>query len=320
MAALPSTISPTIAAIEAAVVAAEDRDFDHVIRGSSIGHPCERHLWYRWRWAHHPEEFDGRKLRLFHTGHAEEARMVAWLRLAGVEVQAFDPETGQQWEVVALDGHFAGHLDGIATGILEAPKTPHLLECKTHNAKSFAQLVKHGVAVSKPEHVAQMQVYMHLKGLTRAFYLAKHKDTDELYAERVHYDAAQAGALMAKAERIKEASTAPARVSDDPDYFLCRAFDCPSYRICHGGQRALRNCRTCLHSEPISHGNWFCHRHKTALTKDTQRAGCANHLYLPALVPGEQIDADETRETVTYRMPDGRAWVDGAHREEGVTP
>jgi hypothetical protein len=307
MAALPQTISPTIAAIEAAVVAAETRDFDHVIRGSSIGHPCERHLWYRFRWAREPEAFDGRKLRLFHTGHAEEVRMVAWLRLAGVEVQAVDPETGEQWEVVALDGHFKGHLDGIATGVFEAPVTPHLLECKTHNTRSFEQLKKHGVAVSKPEHVAQMQIYMHLKGLTRAFYLAKHKDSDELYAERIRYDAAQAVALLAKAGRVRDANHAPARISDDPDFFQCRW--CSSHAICHGGGWALRNCRTCLASTPVAGGQWKCERFDRILSIEDQKAGCSSQLFLPSLVQGEQTDADET--TVTYAMPDGSMWVDG---------
>ena len=312
MVALPQTVSPTIAAIEAAVEAAEPRDFDAVIRASSIGNPCERHLWYRFRWAHLPERFDGRKLRLFHTGHAEEARMIAWLRMAGVEVQDVDPVTGAQWEVVAVDGHLKGHLDGIATGILEAPVTPHLLECKTHNQKSFDQLKRHGVAVAKPEHVAQMQVYMHLAGLSRAFYLAKHKDSDELYAERIHYDAAAALALMAKAERIKEANAAPPRISDDPEFFQCRW--CPSRAICHGGQPALRNCRTCIYASPVSGGQWDCAFHDRLLTPADQRAGCPNHLYLPSLVAGEQIDADEVGRTVTYRMPDGSTWVDGAPR------
>ena len=312
MVALPQTISPTIAAIDAAVEAAEERDFDHVVRGSSIGHKCERHLWYRFRWAHQPEAFNGRKLRLFHTGHAEEARMIEWLDMAGVHVDAVDPETGDQWEVVALDGHFKGHLDGIIHGLIEAPKTAHLLECKTHNAKSFTQLVKIGVAASKPEHVAQMQVYMHLKGLTRAFYLAKHKDTDELYGERIHYDAAHATALLAKAERIKEAHDAPSRISDDPSYYLCKAFNCASYDVCHDGAFAIRNCRTCLHASPSACGFWHCSRHCRSLTLDDQKAGCANHLYLPSLVPGEQIDADEKSETVTYRMRDGGTWVDGA--------
>lgn len=314
MVALPQAISPTVAAVDAAVEERAERDFDKVVRGSSIGHACERHLWYRFRWAHDPQSFNGRMLRLFDTGHVEEARMVAWLRLAGVTVEDVDPETGEQWEVVAVDGHFKGHTDGKVMGIVEAPTVQHLLECKTHNTKSFEQLKRHGVAVSKPEHVAQMQGYMHLTGLTRAFYLAKHKDTDELYAERLHYDAAQASALMAKAERIKAAQAAPARVSDDPAYYLCRAFNCPSYGVCHGVDFALRNCRTCLHSSPISGGKWHCARHEMELSEKDQKASCPSHLYLPSLVPGQQIDADERAETVTYRMHDGSEWIDGGRK------
>jgi hypothetical protein len=314
--ALPQAISPTLAAIDAAVSASEVRDFDHVVRGSAIGHPCERHLWYRYRWAHHGENFDGRKLRLFQTGHEEEARLIAYLRMAGVTVEAVDPATGEQWEVVALDGHFKGHLDGIATGIMEAPKMPHLLECKTHNAKSFAQLSKFGVESSKPEHVAQMQVYMHLRGLTRGFYLAKNKDNDELYGERIHYDPAQALALMAKAERVRNATQAPSRISDDPSYYLCKSFGCASYAICHGNGFALRNCRTCLHSGWSEDGLWHCTRHDRRLSINDQRHGCPHHLFLPSMVPGEQIDADERSETVVYRMPDGSHWADGRHRQE----
>jgi hypothetical protein len=153
---------------------------------------------------------------------------------------------------------------------------------------------------------------MHLAGLTRAFYLAKNKDDDTLYAERVRYDAAAAAALMAKAERIATANAAPARISDDPGYYLCSSFNCPSYSICHVGKFPLRNCRTCLHSAIGSAGAWHCARHDRVLTVEDQRAGCPRHLYLPSLVPGEQIDADERAETVTYRLDNGREWADGA--------
>jgi hypothetical protein len=315
MVELPQPIQHTIAKIDSAVEAAETRDHDKVIRCSSIGHACERHLFYKFRWAHEPERFSGRMLRLFDTGNVEEGRMIDWLRLAGVDVIDRDHEgDGGQITVAALDGHLAGHLDGIVEGLVEAPKTPHLLECKTHSAKSFAQLVKHGVAVAKPEHVAQMQIYMHLKGLTRAFYLAKNKDTDELYSERIHYDAAHATALMARAERIKAANEPPARISDKPDAFACKY--CPSAPVCHlQGGVVPRNCRTCLHSEPFRQGPaWFCHRHEMILGLDDQKLGCPKHLFLPGLIPGEQIDADQAAETVTYRLADGTTWVDGEGR------
>lgn len=315
MVALPQITSPTIEAIDAWHADQQDASHYPYIRGSQIGHACERHLWYLYRWACPPQRFDGRMIRLFETGHRDESRMIRDLQNAGIAVQTSEPGKPGQIEVEAVDGHFRGHLDGIATGIKEAPKTPHLLECKTHNAKSFAQLVKAGVAVAKPEHVAQMQVYMHLRGLTRAFYLAKCKDDERLYAERIHYDPAHGAALIAKAERIKAANSAPERVSENPGYFLCHAFNCASYSVCHGSAFALRNCRTCLHSDPVEGGKWRCARHQHELSRADQEQGCPNHLYLPSLVPGEQIDADERVETVTYQLRDGSTWIDGAHRE-----
>jgi len=40
---------------------------------------------------------------------------------------------------------------------------------------------------------------------------------------------------------------------------------------------------------------------------------------MPSLVDGEQIDADEQAETVTYRKPDGSQWIDGGH-DAGMNP
>ena len=47
----------------------------------------------------------------------------------------------------------------------------------------------------------------------------------------------------------------------------------------------------------------------TPLARREQEAGCAAHLYIPDLVPGEQVDAGE--DWVSYRLPDGSAWRDG---------
>lgn len=317
MVALPTAISPTVAAIDAYWAGRQDTQHYPFIRGSQIG-KCERHLWYLFRWAHAPELFEGRILRLFETGHRDESRMIRDLQNAGVAVRTMEGTTPGQIMVTACDGHFRGHLDGEVEGVIEAPATVHLLECKTHSAKNFAQLLKHGVAVAKPEHVAQMQVYMGLRSLSRAFYLAKNKDTDELYAERVHFDAAHFSALMAKAERVKATDVPPAKIAEHSDFYTCRF--CPSQSVCHLGQWALRTCRTCLHVEPISDGNWFCHRHKTALLRDQQARGCPHHLYLPSLVPGEQVDADEATETVTYRLSGGADWRIRFARSTSSTP
>lgn len=56
--------------------------------GSAIGSPCERELWYGFRWAHE-EKFQGRMLRLFNRGHKEEFRFVDYLRRIGCEVREY---------------------------------------------------------------------------------------------------------------------------------------------------------------------------------------------------------------------------------------
>ena len=306
MAALPDPPSPTVDAIYAAYEARRETGWREHLGASLIGHECERSLWLSFRWATKAAHA-GRILRLFQTGQLEEARLVADLRAAGVQVLDKDPDTGRQWSVSAVRGHFGGSMDATAIGVLEAPKTFHVCEFKTHSNKSFGELKKKGVAAAKPQHMAQMQVYMHLGNLTRALYLAVNKDTDELYAERVAYDPVAATRLLVKAERVINADRPPARISDDPGYFVCRM--CDHRATCHEGALPARNCRTCLSSTPIDGGAWHCARFDKTLIRSEQNAGCALHLYVPELVHGEQVDAGD--DFVTYRLATGEEWRDG---------
>lgn len=307
MAALPDMGDPVADAIDAAWASREEEERTYL--GASVaGRPCDRELWYSFRWAVEPEAFSGRMLRLFDTGHVEEARMIAWLRDAGMTVAEVDPATGEQWAITFADGHGGGHADGRVTGVPGAPVVDHLLECKTHNDRSFTDLKKHGVKVAKPEHYAQMQLYMHGLGLTRALYLAKNKNTDELRSERVRYDADFTLKLLARLERIRDAHVAPPRIADDPAAFACRF--CKKVEVCHNGTEARRNCRTCLHSTPVAGGAWHCDKHDRELSKEEQAAGCASHRFLPALVPFMQTDVDGEFLEVSYLRPDGTVWID----------
>ena len=309
MAELPSVVSPTREAIFAAYEADANEGFRAHLGASLIGKPCDRSLWYDFRWttvAQHP----GRLLRLFETGQLEEARIVRNLRRIGATVLEVDPETGRQWRVEAHGGHFGGSLDGVALNLLEAPKTWHVLEFKTHAFKSFVDLVAKGVRLAKEQHYAQMQIYMRLTTLTRALYLAVNKNNDDLYVERVELDAEFADRLLARAGRIIFAPRPPARVSDDPAWYQCRL--CDHADLCHGQAAAAVNCRTCLSSTPVD-GGWQCEREQRLLSEPDQRAACDKHLYIPDLIPAEQIDAGE--DWVRYRLPDGSLWQDsGRHK------
>ena len=292
MTAIPQPTNATVAAMYSTYEESQSDSRRSHLGASQIGHPCERQLWYGFRWAKQMKH-RGQLLRLFQTGHLEEPRMINDLRAAGVQVLDVDPSTGRQWGARAADGHFGGSADGAGLGIPEAPRTWHLLEFKTHGQKSFKDLEKKGsVELSKPEHAAQMQIYMHLLGLKRALYLAKNKNTDELYSERIKYDKAEAERLLLKAERIIKSEQPPERAFS-ADYYLCKW--CDYKEQCHEGEFSERNCRTCLHSTPINDGQWSCGESKDpwVIPESTQRVGCSSHRYIPGLVPHTQLDIQD---------------------------
>ena len=258
MAELPAITSLTREAIFAGYEADASEGFRSHLGASLIGKACERALWYDFRWTT-KARFEGRVLRLFETGNREEERLVRNLRRTGATVLEVDPETGRQYRVQAHGGHFGGSLDGVALHLLEAPKAWHVLEFKTHSNKSFTDLVAKKVRESKPQHFAQIQIYMHLMGMNRAMYLAVNKDTDDLYVQRVEADVAYTEQLLEKARRIIFAPTPLPRISEEPSWYQCRL--CDHADVCHGPRAAEINCRTCLHSTPVE-GGWHCDRHQ----------------------------------------------------------
>lgn len=311
----------TVAAIYRAYKDARDEEERTYLGASVIGEECERSLWYGFRWATDPEDFDGQMLRLFDTGHREEARMIDDLRRSGVEVWDRDPDDPRkQLGVSEIAGHFRGHLDGVALGVKEAPTTPHVLECKTHSPKSFKKLLLSGVTISKAQHFAQMQIYMHLLGIKRGLYLAygKHEEEDNkadgLHGERIDYDPLAAERLIAKAHRIITASRPPQKLHENPQAKMAWTCSyCDKIELCHRGKWPRRNCRTCIEATPEMNGDgrWSCAFHKRDLTRSDQQHGCCEHRYIPEIVPGQQIDCDPEKRTITYALPNGTTWIDG---------
>lgn len=317
MAPIPqSVVQPTVSAIYAAYERNADTQNRPHLGASLIGRECSRALWYTFRWSG-TQKHPGRLLRLFERGQREEDVFNANLRAAGVTVLEVDPQTGQQWNFKAIGGHFGLSLDGVALGILEAPKTWHSLEYKTSSNKLFQKLAKEGVEKAKPEHFAQMQIGMHLAELTRAFYLVVNKDNDELYSERVKYNKDIGDSLLSKAARIITAPEPTERISERPDWFQCQY--CDHRAICHNDAAAPAipavNCRTCAHATPELDGDarWSCASYGIDISTEAQRRGseCPAHVFIPALLPWSAVDADEAEGWVEYQTPDGRTVRNG---------
>jgi len=312
MAALPPPLSHTALAIDEAFVKAA-RDGDSMgVPMSQVINPCDRAIWFAFHWAAPLEVATGKRQRIFETGNLYERRLLDMLRMIGCDVVEIDETTGKQFRVELASGHVRGKMDGVVTGLPEAPATAHVVECKSANDKSYKAILKGPIRETKPEHYAQLQLYLHATGERRGLYMLANKNTDDLHVERVEYDPVFCLGVVARIERIVGAQQPPARLFDDPTSkaaFACQF--CPARAICHEGAFPRQNCRTCLESEAHDGPRWACRLRGRTLSYNDQQAGCAAHRYIPALVPGEQVDADPSARTITYRLTDGSAWIDG---------
>lgn len=315
MAKLPIHIGDlaTIAAIYAAHEKKQEQRLSRRLGASVLGKACDRAIWYGFRWAYQ-EKFDGRMLRLFETGHLAEERFAAELRSIGCEVHLHD-EAGNQFEYTAVCGHFVCKIDGMVLGLPDAPKSWHVCEFKTHNAKSFGSLQTSGLKAAKPEHYVQLMIGMHLVGVDRGLYLASNKDTDELYGERIKLDKKEAAGLMKKASDIIAATSPPPRLHESAEQFPCKF--CTYREVCHGttppdpGVKACVNCRTCCHATPVVQsdlGLWRCEKHNKTLSEAEQKRACEDHLFIPDFITFAEV-ADAGDDWIRYRNADGKEWV-----------
>lgn len=307
---------PTLAAADRALEANESAQKRREYLGmSQVGESCQRKLWYSFRWAV-KEVFDSVTIKRFHDGHRSEDLQAERLRMvSGVTLETIHPVTKQQFRYTDHDGHFSGHCDGKITGMLQAPVAKHIWEAKSTSEKKLTEFRKikgelgEKAALKKwnPTYYAQAQLYMHYEGVDRHYLTVSSPGVRDWDSCRTEYDHAFALQLKAKAARIIKSDVPLDKISDKPDWFECRY--CPAKDICHGQNMPDRTCRTCLHSTPIANGVWQCERFGKNLSAEEQQMGCPAHKFLPALVPGEVVQATDTE--VHYRLADGSTWIDG---------
>jgi hypothetical protein len=320
MVLLPEPIQYTISAIWKAYEARSQSSDSLGINMSQAGNECSRAIWYMFRWAAPLKIPDGPARRRFGTGIREEERLLDDLEAAAVSVERLDPATGAQFKVELANGWLRGKLDGKALNLPEAPLTEHVVECKSHNQKSFDKLKK-GLRQSHPDHWVQCQLYMKATGLQRCLYLAVCKNDDTLYSERIEHDRTFTKQLEKKIEWIIQSDEPPPKLFEDPnDRAAFQCGWCPARAVCHEGAWARVNCRTCIEASFLPGAVVRCNLWNKELSYDEQQRGCEKHLFLPSLVPGKQIDADEEQRKISYKLHDGSVWVDGKEQYFACLP
>lgn len=305
---------PTLAAIDEALVARIEADEARGYLGmSAIGDECEARLWFNFRLVLKPK-FTAKGARAIEDGHRGEDLMAERLRMVpGLRLWTVDERTGQQFRVQDLGGHFSGGMDGVMSGLLQAPKTPHVWEHKVSNrwgdlVKLRGDNEKSALQAWNGTYYAQAQMYMHYNHLTRHYLTCDSPGGRDSVAVRTDYDRDVANGLINKAHRIITSQAPLARLSENPSWYQCKL--CPVSSVCRGKELPRPTCRSCVHATPeiddaSNAARWSCAKHAKNLSLQDQLAGCRDHVYIPDLMTGagfELVDSSEAENYVSYRV------------------
>jgi len=201
---------------------------------SRWGERCSRKLAYEYHGTISDKSFSGNTLRIFNVGHDGEERMAEYMRLAGFDLMTHKDD-GKQIGFEAADGKLKGHIDGAIRGGpgIEGLSYPCLWENKMLGKKSFDDLSKKGLKDSKPIYYAQINIYMGYMELGQALFTAQNRDTCEIYAEVVDFDARNAQECSDRAIAVINSENPEEfpRISNDPQNFQCKF--CDFHDTCH---------------------------------------------------------------------------------------
>jgi len=233
---------------------------------SQIGSECHRYLQYHHYWAF-KSEISARIERIFRTGHDAEEFMIEDLKKVGYFVK------DRQVSIVGSAGYWKGHIDG--TVYHKGEKI--LIEFKTHNDKSFKDVVKKRVIKSKPVHYAQVQSYMGYLELDQCMYMAYNKNTSEYYVEFINFDEDFFKESKRKEVEIIISDRLLPRIGNGrANWHTC--ITCNARKVCYKATPVTITCRSCKHVDIIGNGNWRCDLNNKALDESDQEKACNRYI------------------------------------------
>jgi CRISPR/Cas system-associated exonuclease Cas4 (RecB family) len=201
-----------------------------------IGEECERKLWYSFnKYPRIP--FEAKTLRMFEDGHRTEALMAERLRMLPF-IELHTDVNGEQYGFRDFDTLFSGKMDGAIRGLIEAPQTWHVWECKATNDKAFKEFKALTFADEKSAlekwnytYYAQAVLYMEYSGMTRHYITVTTAGGRDYHGARTNENPKLAKALRQKAKRIIDAKSEPARLNENPSFYKCKW--CEFRGVCH---------------------------------------------------------------------------------------
>lgn len=194
------------------------------IGASLIGSECLRQIWYDFKGAP-SEPIDAKLQRTFDVGKKLEDLVLDWLEDAGLPIVRPNKVNNYLGFVSSDLSYFKGHADAL----LLKPRA--VIEIKTAKDSRFRLLKKQGLLVWSPLYYAQIQSYMGMSRIDKAFIVVFNKDTSELYDELIEFDPVFYDDLKLKAEMVDLADEPPPRINESPLWFKCKL--CRFKKVCH---------------------------------------------------------------------------------------
>ncbi len=192
------------------------------IGASVIGSDCLRQIWYEFK-GEKCEKVPAKTRRTWAVGKKLEELILDWLEMSGIPID-------RMWHDLSSSRvlKFRGHVDSV---VMKEGKPFAILEVKTAKDSSFRLFVKKGLKRWSPQYYAQIQSYMGMSGIKKAYIIVFNKDTSELSDELVEFDEGFYELLEQKALMISNAVIIPPRVNSSPLWFQCKL--CKFNKVCH---------------------------------------------------------------------------------------
>ncbi len=200
----------------------DDKQTRDYIGASGIGAECLRQIWYEFKGVE-AESVPTKIRRTWAIGRHLEGLILDWLSEAGIEIE-------RTWADLVSDEmpFFKGHLDSVW---MKKGKPFAIIEIKTAKDASFNIFVKKGLRTWSPQYYAQIQSYMGMSGIHKAYIVVLNKDSSEISDELVEFDEMHYQTLRKKAAMIANANVAPPKINGSPLWFLCKM--CKFNKVCH---------------------------------------------------------------------------------------
>ena len=200
----------------------DDRQTRDYIGASGIGAECLRQIWYEFN-GFQAESVPTKIRRTWAIGRHLESLILDWLTDAKIEI-------ARTWVDLESEGmpFFKGHVDSVW---IKKGKPFAIIEIKTAKDSSFNIFVKKGLRTWNPQYYAQIQSYMGMSGIHKAYILVLNKDNSEIADELVTFDEVFYQGLRGKAAMIANAEVAPPKINSSPLWFQCKM--CKYNKVCH---------------------------------------------------------------------------------------